>query len=182
MEDPPKKFFRLGPGREVRLRWAYFIKCNDVIKDADGNVTEIHCTYDVETKGGNAPDGRKVKATMHWVNASTAVDAEVRLYDHLFAKENADEVDDEQQDFIANLNPNSLSISHAKLEPALADSQVGDRCQFERKGYFIVDQDSAPGKLVFNRSVTLRDNWAKAGKQKPQQQKQKQNQQKKKQK
>ncbi|MEP3479704.1 MAG: glutamine--tRNA ligase/YqeY domain fusion protein [Fuerstiella sp.] len=174
MEDPPKKFFRLSPGREVRLRWAYFIKCNEVIKDADGNVTEIHCTYDVETKGGNAPDGRKVKATMHWVNASTAVDAEVRLYDHLFVKENADEVDDERQDFIANLNPNSLSISHAKLEPALADSQVGDRCQFERKGYFIVDQDSAPDKLVFNRSVTLRDNWAKAGKQKPQQKKQQQ--------
>lgn len=167
MEDPPKKFFRLGPGKEVRLRWAYFIKCNDVVKDADGNVTELHCTYDVETKGGNAPDGRKVKGTIHWVNAATAVDAEVRLYDHLFVKENADEVDNEEDDFLTNLNPDSLSISHAKLEPALADANVGDRCQFERKGYFIVDQDSAPDKLVFNRSVTLRDNWAKAKKQQP---------------
>lgn len=163
MEDPPKKFFRLGPGKEVRLRWAYFLKCNDLIKDDDGNITEIHCTYDIETKGGNAPDGRKVKGTIHWVNASTAVDAEVRLYDHLFVKENADEVEDEDEDFLANLNPDSLKISHAKLEPALADAEVGYRCQFERTGYFIVDQDSAPGKLVFNRSVTLRDNWGKAG-------------------
>ena len=177
MEDPPKKFFRLSPGTEVRLRWAYFIKCHDVVKDADGNVTEIHCTYDVETKGGNAPDGRKVKATMHWVNVSTAVDAEVRLYDHLFVKENADEVDNEDDDFLTNLNPDSLHICHAKLEPALADAKVGDRCQFERKGYFIVDQDSADGKFVFNRSVTLRDNWAKA---KKQQQKQNQQKQKKK--
>ena len=177
MEDPPKKFFRLSPGTEVRLRWAYFIKCHDVVKDADGNVTEIHCTYDFETKGGNAPDGRKVKATMHWVNVSTAVDAEVRLYDHLFVKENADEVENEDDDFLTNLNPDSLHICHAKLEPALADAKVGDRCQFERKGYFIVDQDSADGKFVFNRSVTLRDNWAKA---KKQQQKQNQQKQKKK--
>ena len=174
MEDPPKKFFRLSPGTEVRLRWAYFIKCHDVVKDADGNVTEIHCTYDFETKGGNAPDGRKVKATMHWVNVSTAVDAEVRLYDHLFVKENADEVDNEDDDFLTNLNPDSLHICHAKLEPALADAKVGDRCQFERKGYFIVDQDSADGKFVFNRSVTLRDNWAKAKKQQQKQNQQKQ--------
>lgn len=164
MEDPPKKFFRLSPGKEVRLRWAYFIKCNEVVKDTEGNVTEIHCTYDVETKGGNAPDGRKVKATLHWVNAATAVDAEVRLYDHLFVKENAEEVDGEDEDFLTNLNPDSLQIVQAKLEPALADVEVGYRCQFERKGYFIVDQDSKAGQLVFNRSVTLRDNWARAKK------------------
>lgn len=164
MENPPKKFFRLSPGKEVRLRWGYFIKCNDVVKDADGNVTEVHCTYDVETKGGNAPDGRKVKATLHWVNASTAVDAEVRLYDHLFVKEDAEDVDGEDEDFLTNLNQDSLQIVHAKLEPALANSTVGYRCQFERKGYFIVDQDSTTDKMVFNRSVTLRDNWAKAKK------------------
>ncbi|MCL4107021.1 UNVERIFIED_CONTAM: hypothetical protein GTU68_050252 [Idotea baltica] len=162
MENPPKKFFRLSPGKEVRLRWGYFIMCNDIVKDANGNVTEVHCTYDVETKGGNAPDGRKVKATLHWVNASTAIDAEVRLYDHLFVKEDADDVEGEDEDFLTNLNQDSLHVVHAKLEPALANSEVGYRCQFERKGYFIVDQDSTTDKMVFNRSVTLRDNWAKA--------------------
>ncbi|MEZ6127160.1 MAG: glutamine--tRNA ligase/YqeY domain fusion protein [Planctomycetaceae bacterium] len=161
LEDAPRKFFRLSTGREVRLRWAYFIKCNEVIKDADGNITELHCTYDPDTKGGDAPDGRKVKATLHWVSAEHAVDAEVRLYDHLFVKEDADDVDDETQDWRSNLNPNSLQVVTAKVEPSLAVLQPGDRCQFERRGYFIVDQDSTPDRLVFNRIVTLKDDWAK---------------------
>jgi glutaminyl-tRNA synthetase len=161
MEDAPKKFFRLSTGREVRLRWAYFIQCNEVIKDADGNITELHCTYDPETKGGDAPDGRKVKATLHWVSAQHAVDAEVRLYDHLFVKEDADEVDDDSLDWRSNLNPNSLQIVTAKLEPSLSTATPGDRCQFERKGYFFVDTDSGPDHLVFNRIVTLKDDWAK---------------------
>lgn len=161
MEDAPRKFFRLSTGREVRLRWAYFIKCNEVIKNADGHITELHCTYDPETKGGDAPDGRKVKATLHWVSAQHAVDAEVRLYDHLFVKEDADDVDDETQDWRSNLNPNSLQVVTAKLEPSLAELQPGDRCQFERKGYFIVDRDSTPDRLIFNRIVTLKDDWAK---------------------
>lgn len=164
MEDPPKKFFRLGPGREVRLRWAYFIKCNDVIKDDDGNITEIHCTYDPATKGGDAPDGRKVKGTMHWVSAEHAIDSEVRLYEHLFLTENADEVEDESLDWKSNLNPNSLKVITAKLEPSLADSEIGYRCQFERTGYFVVDQTSKAEKLVFNRIVTLKAPWSKAKK------------------
>ncbi len=161
MEDPPKKFFRLGPGREVRLRWAYFIKCTDFVKDDAGNVTEIHCTYDPETKGGNAPDGRKVKATMHWVSVEKAVDAEVRLYDHLFLTENPDDVTDESLDWKSNLNPDSLRSVEAKLEPALAEATSGYRCQFERQGYFFVDTDSSQNKLVFNRTVTLKDAWTK---------------------
>ena len=164
MEDPPRKFFRLGPGREVRLRWAYFVTCTDVIKDDDGNITEIHCTYDPETKGGDAPDGRKVKATLHWVSASHAVDAEVRLYDHLFNREDPDEVDNDHQDWKSNLNPDSLKTVTGKLEPSLANSEVGYRCQFERLGYFCVDKDSTTDKLVFNRTVTLKDQWAKAKK------------------
>ena len=164
MEDPPKKFFRLSPGKEVRLRWAYFVKCETVIKDGDGNVTEIHCTYDPETKGGNAPDGRKVKATLHWVNAADAVDAEVRLYDHLFATEDPDEVEGDDGDWSNNLNPNSLTVVSAKLEKSLTAPEVGYRCQFERKGYFVVDADSTSEKTVFNRIVTLRDAWAKAKK------------------
>lgn len=165
MEDPPKKFFRLSPGKEVRLRWAYFVKCESVIKDDDGNVTEIHCTYDPETKGGNAPDGRKVKATLHWVNATDSVDAEVRLYDHLFVKEDPDDVDDDESlDWRSNLNPESLTVVTAKLEKSLDASEVGYRCQFERKGYFIVDTDSTTENPVFNRIVTLRDAWAKAKK------------------
>lgn len=164
MEDPPKKFFRLGPGREVRLRWAYFIKCNDVVKDDDGNITEIHCTYDPATKGGDAPDGRKVKGTMHWVSAEHAIDSEVRLYDHLFLTENADEVEDESLDWKSNLNPNSLKVITAKLEPSLADSEIEYRCQFERTGYFVVDQTSNAEKLVFNRIVTLKAPWSKAKK------------------
>ena len=161
MEDPPKKFFRLGPGREVRLRWAYFIKCNNVVKDADGNITEIECTYDPATKGGDAPDGRKVKGTLHWVSAEHAIDAEVRLYDHLFLTENADEVEDEALDWKSNLNPNSLKVITGKLEPSLSNAGVGYRCQFERTGYFMADQTSKPDKLVFNRIVTLKAAWVK---------------------
>ncbi|WP_339746290.1 glutamine--tRNA ligase/YqeY domain fusion protein [uncultured Rubinisphaera sp.] len=165
MEDPPKKFFRLSPGKEVRMRYAYFIKCEDVIKNEQGEVTEIHCTYDPETKGGNAPDGRKVKATLHWVPVAEAVDAEVRLYDHLFEVENPNDVP-EGGDFKDHLNPNSLQvIKHAKLEPLLCSAQEGDRFQFERMGYFCCDRTSTAERPVFNRAVTLRDTWAKAKKQ-----------------
>jgi glutaminyl-tRNA synthetase len=162
MEDPPKKYFRLGPGREVRLRYAYFIKCVSVVKDpASGEVTELHCTYDPATRGGNAPDGRKVQGTIHWVSAAHAIPAEVRLYDHLFVKPNADDVP-EGQDWRSNLNPNSLQlVKDAKLEPSLKDVKPGDKVQFERLGYFAVDEDSKPGALVFNRAVTLKDTWAK---------------------
>ena len=162
MEDPPKKFFRLSPGKEVRLRWAYFVTCTGVMKNAAGEVTEIHCTYDPETKGGDAPDGRKVKATLHWVSAKHAVRAEVRLYDHLFVKEVPDDVTDPSLDWKSNLNPASLQvIPAAMLEPSLSDSAVGTRVQFERLGYFCVDADSKPENLVFNRTVTLKDQWAK---------------------
>jgi glutaminyl-tRNA synthetase len=161
MEDPPKKFFRLALGREVRLRYAYFITCNEVVKDDAGNVVELRCTYDPATRGGDAPDGRKVKATLHWVSASHAVPAEVRLYDHLFTKENPEAVED-GQDFLSNLNPDSLKvIDTAWVEPAVAGAEPLTRYQFERKGYFCVDPDSTSEKLVFNRSVTLKDTWAK---------------------
>ena len=163
MEDPPKKFFRLGPGREVRLRYAYFVTCVDVVKDPDtGEITELHCTYDPATRGGDAPDGRKVKGTLHWVSARHAVNAQVRLYDHLFNKENPNDVI-ESQDFTTHLNPSSLEIlNDCKLEPGLANAEPGYRCQFERLGYFCVDtRDSRPESLVFNRTVTLRDTWAK---------------------
>jgi len=161
MEDPPKKFFRLAPGREVRLRYAYFVTCTDVVKDADGEVVELHCTYDPATRGGDAPDGRKVKATLHWVSAAHAVDAEVRLYDHLFAAENPSDVG-EGQDWKAALNPNSLEVlSGCKLEPSLAAAPAGGRYQFERLGYFCVDADSTGERLIFNRTVSLRDTWAK---------------------
>ncbi len=174
MEDPPRKFFRLAPGREVRLRYAYFITCTDVIKDENGNITELHCTYDPETRGGDAPDGRKVKATMHWVNAKDALDAEVRLYDHLFTKENPEDTED-GQDFATNLNPDSLKVlSGCKIEPSVKDTQPLDRFQFERMGYFCTDTNSMPDKLVFNRTVGLRDTWAKVKKQQQNQQKQKQ--------
>jgi glutaminyl-tRNA synthetase len=164
-EDPPKQYFRLAPGREIRLRYAYFITCTGVVKDAGGNVVELHCTYDPATKGGNAPDGRKVKSTIHWVSAEHAVDAEVRLYETLFTREDPNVVP-EGQDFTVNLNPNSLEIvSGAKLEPSLRDAAPGSRYQFERLGYFAVDPDSDPDssgrKLVFNRTVALRDTWAK---------------------
>jgi glutaminyl-tRNA synthetase len=160
-EDPPKKFFRLSPGQEVRLRGGYFITCRSMVKNASGELTEVHCTYDPETRTGNAPDNRKVKATIHWVSAAHAVDAEVRVYENLFSKEDPSDVP-EGQEFTVNLNPNSLEvISNAKLEPSLATAQPGDRYQFERLGYFAVDPDSKPGALVFNRTVALRDTWAK---------------------
>jgi glutaminyl-tRNA synthetase len=160
-EVPPKGYFRLSPGREVRLRYAYFITCQSVVKNDKGDVVEVHCTYDPASRGGNSPDGRKVKSTIHWVSAAHAVDAEVRIYENLFTKENPGDVD-EGQDFTANLNPNSLEvIRQAKLEPSLATAPVGARYQFERLGYFCVDLDSRPGKPVFNRTVALKDTWAK---------------------
>lgn len=165
MEDAPKKFYRLTPGREVRLRYAYFIKCEYAVKDENGDFSELHCTYDPETKGGSAPDGRKVKATLHWVSAAHALEAEVRLYSHLLS------VPDpglENKDFKECLNPNSLKIlKDCKLEPGLANSKPGERFQFERQGYFCVDsKDSKPDSLVFNRTVTLRDEWARLQKRK----------------
>jgi glutaminyl-tRNA synthetase len=162
-EEPPKKYFRLTPGREVRLRYGYFITCVDVVKDEQtGEVIELHCTYDPETRGGNAPDGRRVKATLHWVSAAHAVPAEVRLYDRLFNKPNPDEVE-EGLDFKSNLNPGSLEVLQGSVvEQSLADAVRGTIYQFERQGYFILDsKDSAPGKLVFNRTISLRDTWAK---------------------
>jgi glutaminyl-tRNA synthetase len=161
-EDPPKDFFRLAPGREVRLRWAFFIKCVSAVKDPKtGAVVELRCTYDPATRGGNAPDSRKVKGTIHWVSAAHALDAEIRLYDHLFSKPDPDEVP-EGQDYRVNLNPNSLVVlPSCKLEPSLAQAAPGNRYQFERQGYFCLDPDSSPGKPVFNRTVSLRDTWAK---------------------
>ncbi|HUU30105.1 MAG TPA: glutamine--tRNA ligase/YqeY domain fusion protein [archaeon] len=162
LENPPRKFYRLAPGREVRLRYAYFIKCTGVVKDKQtGEVVELHCTYDPETRGGDAPDGRKVKVTLHWVSAAHSLEAEVRLYDHLFTKENPGEVE-EGFDWKDNLNPNSLEIlTSCRVEPGLTGAEPGSRYQFERKGYFCVDPDSSAGKLVFNRTVTLRDEWAR---------------------
>jgi glutaminyl-tRNA synthetase len=160
-ETPPKQYFRLSPGREVRLRGGYFVTCAGVVKDGKGEVVEVHCTYDPATRGGNAPDGRKVKATIHWVSARHAAGAEVRLYDSLFTKENPNETS-EGEDFTANLNPHSLEVlTDCKLEPSLANAAAGSRFQFERLGYFCVDPDSSPGKLVFNRTVALKDTWAK---------------------
>ena len=162
MEEPPRKFYRLAPGREVRLRYAYFVTCNEVVKDGDGNIVEVRCTYDPATRGGDAPDGRKVKATLHWVSAARALDAEVRLYDHLFSKEDPEDVA-EGDDFTSNLNPQSLEVLRScKVEPSLAGAEPGSRYQFERLGYFCVDSgDSTPEALVFNRTATLRDAWAK---------------------
>ncbi len=160
LEDPPKKFFRLAPGREVRLRYAYFIKCVGVVKDAKGEVVELRCTYDPETKGGYAPDGRQVKATLHWVAAARSVPGEVRLYDRLFTKPAPGE--EHGGDFRADLNPHSLEVlPSCRLEPSLAAARPGDFFQFERMGYFCVDKEAAPGAPVFNRTVTLRDPWAK---------------------
>jgi len=163
MESPPKEFFRLAPGREVRLRYAYFITCTGVVKDpATGKVKELRCTYDPATRGGDAPDGRKVKATLHWVSAAHAIDAEVRLYDRLFAKPDPDDAEP-GKDWLSNLNPKSLEVlAGCKLEPSLAKAKPGDRVQFERLGYFCADPDSAPGKPIFNRTVSLKDAWAKA--------------------
>lgn len=157
MEDPPKKFFRLAPGREVRLRNAYFITCHEVVKDEQGNVAELRCTYDPATRGGDAPDGRKVKATLHWVSAAHALEAQVRLYDELFTVPNPG-----GDDWLAQLNPNSLEVlEKCYIEPGLAAAKPGDRFQFERVGYFCVDPDSTAERLVFNRTVGLRDTWAK---------------------
>jgi glutaminyl-tRNA synthetase len=157
-EDPPKQYFRLTPGREVRLRYAYFITCTGVVKNGKGEVVEIHCTYDPATRGGNAPDGRRVKSTIHWVSAAHAIPAEVRLYENLFTTEDPNQ----GADFRANLNPASLEVlTDCKLERSLADAPVLAHYQFERMGYFCVDSDSAPGKPVFNRTITLRDSWAK---------------------
>lgn len=162
MEVAPKKYFRLAPGQEVRLRWAYFITCQEVIKDADGKIVEVRCTYDPQTKGGNASDGRKVKGTIHWVDARTALDAEVRLYDHLLKIADPSEMS-EGSDWKSALNENSLQVLRGcKVEPALADATPGEPVQFERKGYFVLDsRDLQAGALVFNRSVTLKDTWAK---------------------
>ncbi len=163
-EDPPKQYYRLSPGREVRLRYGYFITAKSVVKNDKGEVVEVHCTYDPATRGGNAPDGRKVKSTIHWVSAAHAVDAEVRIYDKLFTKEDPNQLEDGQE-FTANLNPNSLEvIAQAKLEPSLANAPVEARYQFERLGYFCVDPDSKPGRPVFNRTVALKDTWAKVEK------------------
>jgi len=160
-EDPPKQYFRLSPGREVRLRYGYFITCTGVVKNDQGEVIEVHCTYDPATRGGNAPDGRKVKSTIHWVSATHAIDAEVRLYETLFTRENPNEVA-EGGDFTDNLNPKSLEVlTAAKLEPSVNGAPAGTRYQFERLGYFAVDPDSAGSKLVFNRTVGLKDTWAK---------------------
>jgi glutaminyl-tRNA synthetase len=166
LEDPPKKFFRLAPGREVRLRWGYIVKCEEVVKNAAGEIVELRCTHDPATRGGGTPDGRKVQGTIHWVSAADAVDAELRLYDHLFASPNPDEVA-EGVDWITSVDPRSLEIvGGAKLEPALAAANPGDRVQFERVGYFCADEkDHAPDHPVFNRIATLRDTWAKLQKQ-----------------
>jgi len=160
MENPPKKFFRLSPGKEVRLRYAYLITCTHVEKDAEGNITTIHCTYDPASRGGNAPDGRKVKGTIHWVSVMHAVTAQVRLYDRLFLKPDPEETE-EGKDFLSNLNPNSLSIVTGYIEPYVKNAKPFDKFQFERIGYFCVDKNSTPEHLVFNRTVTLKDTWAK---------------------
>jgi len=160
-EVPPPKYYRLSPGKEVRLRNAYFVTARSVVRDATGNVVEVHCTYDPASRGGNSPDGRKVKSTIHWVSSAHAISAEVRLYDRLFTKADPYDVG-EGEDVLSNLNPNSLEIlSDAKLEPSLAEVKAEDQFQFERVGYFCVDRDSAPEKLVFNRTLSLKDSWAK---------------------
>jgi glutaminyl-tRNA synthetase len=163
-ENPPKQFYRLSPGREVRLRYGYFVTCTNVVKDESGKVIEVRCTYDPATRGGNAPDGRKVKSTIHWVSAEHAINAEVRIYENLFTKEDPNDVE-EGRDWTANLNPNSLEIiSDARLEPSLAEAATGSGYQFERLGYFCVDPDSKPGAVVFNRTVALKDAWARVEK------------------
>ena len=160
MEVPPKKYFRLSPGQEVRLRYAYLIKCEEVIKDAQGEIVELRCTYDPMSKGGSSSDGRKVKGVIHWVSAPHAECAEVRLFDRLFTRESLDDIE-EGKTFKDYLNPDSLKIVKGYLEPSLKNAGTGDKSQFERLGYFCVDKDSAPGKQVFNRTVTLKDSWAK---------------------
>jgi glutaminyl-tRNA synthetase len=163
-EEPPKGYYRLSPGKEVRLRYGYFITATNVVKNANSEIVEVHCTYDPATRGGNAPDGRKVKSTIHWVSAAHAIDAEVRLYDNLFSNPDPGDIS-EGQDFTANLNANSLEVvKQAKLEPSLKEAKAGDRYQFERLGYFCADDDSKPGAPVFNRTVALKDTWARVEK------------------
>jgi glutaminyl-tRNA synthetase len=165
LEEPPKKFFRLAPGREVRLRWGYVVRCEEVVKDATGRVVELRCTHDRDTRGGGTPDGRKVKGTIHWVAAAKAVDAEVRLYDHLFAAADPDDLPS-GVDWLATVDPSSLEVVRAKVEPALAEAAPGDHVQFERIGYFCADtRDHSRERPVFNRTATLRDSWAKLQKQ-----------------
>jgi glutaminyl-tRNA synthetase len=160
-ETPPKGYYRLSPGTEVRLRYGYLIRCTSVVKNSAGEIVEVHCTYDPATRGGNTPDGRKVKSTIHWVSAAHAVEAEVRLYENLFLKEYPNEVE-EGRDWTANLNPASLeTLRGCKLEPSLSEAKAGDRFQFERLGYFCVDAESSVATKVFNRTVGLRDTWAK---------------------
>jgi glutaminyl-tRNA synthetase len=162
-EDPPSKFYRLSPGREVRLRYAYLITCKEVVKDNSGRIVELRCTYDPATRGGTTPDGRKVKSTIHWVSAAHALPAEVRLYDHLFLKEDPNDVP-EGHDFAENVNPDSLQVlSDCKVEPSVRDAERGTKYQFERLGYYCVDENSggSGNKLVFNRTIGLRDTWAK---------------------
>jgi glutaminyl-tRNA synthetase len=161
-QDPPKKYFRLSPGKEVRLMSAYYITCTDVVRDEEtGEIVELHCTYDPESRGGSTPDGRKVRGTLHWVSASHALEAEVRMYEQLFSVPYPDDVE-EGEDFTDNLNPNSLEVlTGCMVEPGLAEAAPGDRFQFMRKGYFCVDPDSADGRLVFNLTIPLRDTWAK---------------------
>ena len=160
MEEPPKRFYRLAPGREVRLRYAYFVTCREVIKDPHGEVVELRCTYDPSTRGGDSPDGRKVKSTLHWVSARHALQAEIRLYSHLFTRPDPFEIG-KGDDWLANVDADSIEVVTGNVEPTLARAEPGYRCQFERLGYFCVDPDSRPGKLVFNRSLSLRDSWAK---------------------
>jgi glutaminyl-tRNA synthetase len=161
-EEPPKKFFRLAPGREVRLRYAYFITCENVIKDESGQIVELHCRYDPQTRGGAAPDGRKVKGTLHWVSADHCLTAQVRVYDRLFVRANPAGDEKEGFDFRDSLNPESLQIlTGCKVEPSLAGVQAGTTFQFERQGYFCADPDSTPQRPVFNRTVSLKDTWAK---------------------
>ncbi len=160
-ETPPPKYYRLFPGNEVRLRYAYFVKCTHVVKDGKGEVTEVHCTYDPATRGGDSPDGRKIKSTIHWVSAAHAKEAEIRLYDRLFTKEDPEEGD---EGFLACLNPNSLTVLNGFVEPLLSSTQAGDRFQFDRQGYFCTDSDSTPDKPVFNLTVSLKDTWAKIAK------------------
>jgi len=160
-EVPPPKYYRLSPGKEVRLRNAYFVTAQSIVKDAAGNILEVHCTYDPLSRGGNSPDGRKVKSTIHWVSTAHAIPAEIRIYDKLFTKADPGNVD-EGESFLDYLNPNSLEIlTEAKLEPSLANATLDNRFQFERVGYFCLDRDSTPGKLVFNRTLPLKDSWAK---------------------
>jgi glutaminyl-tRNA synthetase len=160
-ETPPPKYYRLFPGNEVRLRYAYYIKCTHVVKDDKGEVIEVHATYDPESKGGSSPDGRKVKSTIHWVSANHAKQAEIRMYDRLFSKENPEEG---EEGFLSCLNPNSLEVLNGFVEPSLASAEVGSRFQFERLGYFCVDKDSTKENPVFNLTVNLKDTWAKVEK------------------